>query len=193
MCYISWVLHAAHIRRAAVCEMYFAGQVHRDAPRCVQPQNAETSRMHLSSSIYPFPYLYLCLYFPIYPSVISLYLYLFLFKRHDNSHGNSEILASWRSALDTFRELASALIEALGLVENLINVRRTRSVRARSLPPHLLCVRVATAFYTRFVFLLFAKHSTCLCCSTKWTREPDFPDVIISLLRSSTFLDSLVR
>lgn len=116
-------------------------EMHRDA--C----NRKTQRHHactsLRLSIHFHIFIFVSIFLSIPPS--SLYIHLFLFKRHDNPHGNSEILASWRSALDTFRELASALIEALGLVENLINVRRTRSVRARSLPPHLLCVRVATA------------------------------------------------
>lgn len=187
---VYYMQHISAAPRSAKCiSQARCIEMHRDA--C----NRKTQRHHactsLRLSIHFHIFIFVSIFLSIPPS--SLYIYLFLFKRHDNPHGNSEILASWRSALDTFRELASALIEALGLVENLINVRRTRSVRARSLPPHLLCVRVATAFYTRFVFLLFAKHSTCLCCSTKWTREPDFPDVIISLLRSSTFLDSLVR
>jgi len=62
--------HATHISRTAVCEMYFAGQVHRDA------YNRKTQDITLASlSICLLsPFLY-SIYFSI---VLSLYLFLFL-------------------------------------------------------------------------------------------------------------------
>jgi len=159
LCYISWT-HATHISRTAVCEMYFAGQVHRDAPRCVQPQNAEH---HAGISLY-LSSISISISLSIYSIILSLYIYFFSFKRYDNPHRHSELLASWRSNLGIFREFVPTLIGALGLVENLINVRRTRSVRTRPFP---IFVWVATVFYTICLPAVCETLDLRFCYSTK--------------------------